>query len=234
MIHGVVRGVARGVVRGVVRIAALASAATLTACGDAPPRAVQRSADSVVARVIPGPSSTPVRSPDRYRVRFETSKGPVVVEVERALAPRGSDRFFELVRIGYFSDVRFFRMMPGFIVQFGMHGDTAVNRRWDGALLDDDPIRMQNRRGTMAFAASGKHTRATQLFINTGDNRAKLDQQKLFSPFGTVIEGMDVVDKLYSEYGEEPNHAKIARLGNAYLASWYPGLDYIKSATIVE
>ncbi|MES2521858.1 MAG: peptidylprolyl isomerase [Gemmatimonadota bacterium] len=212
----------------------VAACVVMTACGDAPREKPPVRTDSVVARTIPGPSAAPVRSPDTYRVRFETSKGPFVVEVKRELAPRGSDRLYELVTVGYFTDVRFFRIVPGFIVQFGMHGDPAVHKQWDAATIPDDPIRSRNTRGTVAFAASGPNSRATQLFISTGDNRAKLDRQRLFSPFGTVVEGMDVVEKLYSDYGEEPNHARIARLGNAYLASWYPNLDYIKSATVLD
>lgn len=175
-----------------------------------------------------------MRSPDRYRVRFETSKGPFVVEVQRALAPRGSDRFYELVTIGYFSGVRFFRMVPGFIAQFGIHGDPAVNDGWNTATIPDDPIRGSNTRGTMAFAASGPNTRATQLFVNTGDNVRKLDGQRLFMPFATVVEGLDVVDKLNAEYGEEPNFSRIVRQGNRYLQRWFPALDSIVSATVVS
>lgn len=215
-----------------------ATIVALVACGDGSPatarRATETAVDSAVVRAIPGPSATPMRSPDSYRVRFETNKGPFVVAVKRDLAPRGSDRLYELVTIGYFTDTRFFRIVPGFIVQFGMHGNPAVHKQWDAATIADDPIRTRNTRGTVAFAASGPNSRATQLFISTGDNRAKLDRQKLFSPFGTVVEGMDVVEKLYAEYGEEPNHARIARLGNPYLASWYPNLDYITSAAVIK
>ncbi|HYW33331.1 MAG TPA: peptidylprolyl isomerase [Gemmatimonas sp.] len=207
---------------------------TLSACGDGQPAKSKPVADTATTRTIAGPTGTPIRSPDSYRVRFETSKGPFVIDVKRDLAPLGSDRFHELVSIGYFTDVRFFRIVPGFIVQFGMHGDPAVHKVWEAATLPDDPIRTRNTRGTVAFAASGPNSRATQLFISTGDNRAKLDRQRLFSPFGTVVEGMDVVEKLYAEYGEEPNHARIARLGNPYLASWYPNLDYITSATVLK
>lgn len=194
-------------------------------------------ADRVAAQAdsaprIPPPSLTPERSPDSYRVRFVTSKGPFVVQVKRSLAPRGADRFYELVRIGYFTDVRFFRMKPNFIVQFGIHGDPAVNTLWDTAEIPDDPIRSSNADGTIAFAASGPNTRSTQLFINTANNARKLDGQKLFSPFGTVVEGMDVVRALNAEYGEEPNPSKAVRQGNRYLTRWFPALDYITSATI--
>ncbi|NCW45446.1 MAG: peptidylprolyl isomerase [Gemmatimonadaceae bacterium] len=137
-----------------------------------------------------------------------------------------------MVRIGYFTDVRFFRLVPNFVVQFGIHGDPAVNAMWDTAAMPDDPIRSSNADGTIAFAASGANTRATQLFINTGNNARKLDGQKRFSPFGTVVEGMVVVRALNAEYGEEPNPAKAVRQGNRYLTRWFPALDYIKSATV--
>lgn len=203
------------------------------ACGGEAPR---RSADPVAradsAPRIPPPSLTPERSPDTYRVRFVTSKGPFVVQVKRSLAPHGADRFHELVRIGYFTGVRFFRLVPNFVVQFGIHGDPAVNALWDTAVIPDDPIRSSNADGTIAFAASGPNTRATQLFISTGNNARKLDGQRLFAPFGTVVEGMEVVRALNAEYGEEPNAVRLVRQGNAYLAKWYPALDSITSAVI--
>lgn len=208
------------------------------ACGEprsaTTPRAANSStvAGDTAAVRIPPPSLTPERSPDSYRVRFVTTKGPFVVQVKRSLAPRGADRFYELVRIGYFTDVRFFRMVPNFIVQFGIHGDPAVNAMWDTAAIPDDPIRSSNADGTISFAASGPNTRATQLFISTANNARKLDGQKIFSPFGTVVEGMDVVRALNAEYGEEPNPSKAVRQGNRYLTRWFPALDYIKSATL--
>jgi len=182
---------------------------------------------------IPPPALAPERSPDEFRVRFETSKGPFVVQVKRSLAPRGADRFYELVRIGYFSGVRFFRLVPNFVVQFGIHGDPAVNALWDTAAIPDDAIRSSNADGTIAFAASGENTRATQLFISTGNNARKLDGQRLFSPFGTVVDGMEVVRALNAEYGEEPNPSRIVRQGNDYLRKWFPALDSIVSATVV-
>jgi cyclophilin family peptidyl-prolyl cis-trans isomerase len=206
-------------------------------CGGEGTASAAKTADSPVAQAdsvapIPPPSLTPERSPDTYRVRFVTSKGPFVVQVKRSLAPRGADRFYELVRIGYFTDVRFFRMKPNFIVQFGIHGDPSVNALWDTAEIPDDPIRSSNADGTIAFAASGPNTRSTQLFISTANNARKLDGQKLFSPFGTVVEGMTVVRALNAEYGEEPNPAQGVRQGNRYFTRWFPALDYIKSATI--
>ena len=194
-------------------------------------RADAAGADTTRVR-IPPPSLTPPRSPETYRVRFVTSKGPFVVQVKRSLAPHGADRFHELVRIGYFTDVRFFRIVPNFVVQFGIHGDPAVNAAWDGAAIPDDPMRSSNADGTITFAASGPNTRSTQLFISTGNNARKLDGQKLFAPFGSVVEGMNVVRALYAEYGEEPNPVKAVRQGNRYLTRWFPALDYITSATL--
>jgi len=182
---------------------------------------------------IPAPVAVSPPSPARYRVRVETSKGPFVVEVTRAWAPRGADRFHELVRIGYFRGVRFFRLVPGFVVQFGIHGDPAVNAVWDTATLADDPRATGNALGTVAFAASGPNSRATQLFISTGDNRQKLDRQG-FAPIGRVVEGLDVVTALNAEYGEEPNAVRAVRQGNRYFARWFPALDSILAATIQE
>lgn len=208
--------------------------ALLAACASEPRTSTPTDSVAAPAPTIPAPSPTPLRSPDRYRVRFETSKGPVVVEVQRALAPRGSDRFYELVTIGYYSGVRFFRMVPGFIVQFGIHGDPVVNDQWNNASIPDDPIKGRNTRGTVAFAASGPNTRATQLFVSTGDNVRKLDGQRLFMPFATVVEGMNVIEQLNAEYGEDPNFSRIVRQGNRYLERWFPALDSIVSATVVS
>ena len=213
-----------------------ATIAVLTACTAeprVPPPPVDGEAPTVAVAQIPGPATAPARSPDTYRVAVETSKGTFTIAVQRALAPRGADRFFELVTAGYFTDVRFFRVVPGFVVQFGMHGDPAVNARWEKATLPDEPRRTSNARGTVAFAAAGPNTRTVQLFVNTADNARKLDGQRLFAPIGSVIEGMDVVDKLNNEYGEEPNPSRTASKGNVYLQRWFPALDYIKSATIV-
>lgn len=174
-----------------------------------------------------------MRSPDRYRVAVETSKGTFTIEVTRSLAPLGADRFYELVSIGYFTDVRFFRMVPGFIAQFGIHGDPAVNNAWKRAMLPDEPMRTGNTRGTVTFASAGPDTRTVQLFISTGDNRRRLDHQRVFAPIGTVVDGMNVVDALNSEYGEEPNFSRIFAQGNEYLRKWFPALDYIKQATVV-
>lgn len=214
-------------------MAALGSMALLAACGTEQPRTP--AADSTPsAPQVAAPSATPVQSPDSFHVVFETNKGNFTVAVTRALAPHGADRLYELVNAGYFRDVRFFRMVPGFVVQFGIHGDPKVYAEWSEAVLPDEPMRIGNTRGTVAFTTAGPNTRAVQLFVNTADNRAKLDRQRLFAPVGSVVDGMDVVDSLNAEYGEEPNQSRIAAAGNAYLQRWFPALDYIVSARIIE
>jgi len=196
------------------------------------PASAESTAAATATPQVPGPSATPTQSPDSFRVVFETSKGNFVVAVRRALAPRGADRFHELVTIGYFTDVAFFRMVPGFIAQFGIHGDPAVNAAWSTAAIPDEPMRIGNTRGTVTFASAGPDSRTVQMFISTGDNRRKLDGQRVFAPIGTVVEGMEVVDSLNSEYGEEPNYSRITAQGNEYLRKWFPALDYIRKATV--
>lgn len=186
-----------------------------------------------VPRVIPGPAATPMRSPDSYRVRFETSKGPFAIEVTRALAPHGADRFYELVTIGYYAGNRFFRMVPGFVVQFGIHGDPSVNAKWAQSAMADDPMRQSNTRGTVAFTTTDANSRSVQLYVNMADNAAKLDRQRVFAPIGMVVEGMDVLERLNFEYGEDPVQSRIMSRGNKYLDRWFPALDSIVSATVV-
>lgn len=206
-------------------------ALALAACGDAPRRPAANAAPPA-RPAIPGPAAELPRSPDRYRVTFTTSRGAFTVEVTRALAPRGADRFYELVQGGYYAGTRFYRVLPGFVAQWGIHGDTAVSARWREATIPDDPPRTPNVRGTIAFAANGPDSRATELFVSTGDSRRALDRQRL-APLGTVVEGMAVVDRLNGEYGEEPNYAKIKRQGNAYLVRWFPALDSVVDARVV-
>jgi cyclophilin family peptidyl-prolyl cis-trans isomerase len=185
------------------------------------------------ASLMAGPASPAVQAPDSFRVVFETNKGNFTVSVTRSLAPHGADRFYELVNVGYFSDVRFFRVLPGFVAQFGMHGDPNVNKVWESAALQDEPRKISNTPGTVVFATAGPNTRSNQFFVNMGDNTMPLDGMG-FAPFGHVVEGMDVIGKLNTEYGEEPSQAqpRIAAQGNEYLAKWFPALDYIKSAKI--
>src|SRR5918999_1774479 len=177
------------------------------------------------------PSEVATPAPDSFRVAFETTRGNFAVDVIRAWSPRGADRFHELVNAGYFKDIAFFRVVPGFVAQFGMHGVPAVNRNWDDRPIPDDPVAQSNKRGTLVFATSGPNTRTNQFFINYSDN-ARLDGMG-FSPFGRVVEGIAVVDSIYSGYGETPDQARIAAQGNAYLKRQFPRLDYIKAARIV-
>jgi peptidyl-prolyl cis-trans isomerase A (cyclophilin A) len=183
------------------------------------------------------PAKLTEKSPDTFKAQFDTTKGKITIEVTRSLAPNGADRFYNLVRSGYFTDIAFFRVIPGFMCQFGIHGDPGVSAKWRAANISDDPVKGSNTRGTITFATAGPNTRTTQLFINFGDNTG-LDGQG-FSPFGKVIEGMDVVDKINSEYGEGaprgigPHQGRAQGEGNAYFKKDFPNLDYIKSATIL-
>jgi peptidyl-prolyl cis-trans isomerase A (cyclophilin A) len=184
------------------------------------------------------PSKLVEKAPEKFKVRFETTKGPFVVEVNRELAPHGADRLFNLVKAGFFQDVAFFRAIEGFMVQFGIHGNPEVASVWRTALIPDDPVKGTNARGTLTFATSGPNSRTTQLFINFKD-KASLDGMG-FAPLGKVVEGMDVVDSLYTGYGEGsprgagPNQGQIQQRGNEYLRAAYPELDYIESAKIVD
>ena len=185
----------------------------------------------------PAPTAAPAAdaAPATFRVRLETSKGPVVIQATRDWSPNGVDRFYQLVNDGYYDDVRFFRVVPPFVVQFGMHGDPARNSRWANNGLIDEPVKQPNRRGTVTFAKAGPNSRTTQLFINLQDNSAMLDQQG-FAPFGEVVEGMSVLDRLYSGYADEPTgrQPEIAAEGNAFLNRTYPKLDFIKTARVVK
>ena len=184
------------------------------------------------------PAKLTAKAPETFKAQFNTTKGKFVIEVTRALAPNGADRFYNLVRSGYFTDIAFFRVVPGFMCQFGIHGDPAVSAKWREANIPDDPVKGSNTRGTITFATAGPNTRTTQLFINFGDN-TRLDGQG-FAPFGKVIEGMEVVDRINDEYGDGapygrgPDQGRIQMEGNAYLKKNFPNLDYIKSATILS
>lgn len=177
-------------------------------------------------------------APDIFRARFETSKGDFIVEAHRAWAPHGVDRFYNLVRAGFFDDSRFFRVRAGVIAQFGIPGDPAIAAVWKGQAIPDDPVRQSNKRGSIAYAMTGPNARTTQLYINLGDN-SRLDAER-FAPIGKVIEGMGVVDKLYAGYGEESGggmrggkQGNIFERGNAYLDREYPKLDRLVRARVV-
>jgi peptidyl-prolyl cis-trans isomerase A (cyclophilin A) len=170
-------------------------------------------------------------APDSFRVEFVTSRGNFSVDVFRAWAPLGADRFYDLVETQFFDGARFFRVVPGFVVQFGLNGEPKRNERWLKERLPDDSVTQSNVRGTLTFATEGPNTRANQLFINLGNN-ARLDRLG-FAPIGRVVDdGMTVVDSLYSEYGESPDQGMIQSLGNSYLERMFPKLDYIKTARI--
>ena len=185
------------------------------------------------------PAKLTEKAPDKFKVKMETTKGAFTIQCVRTYSPNGADRFYNLVKSGYFTDIAFFRVIPGFMGQFGIHGDPAISAKWREANIQDDAVRGSNVRGSLTFAKSGApNSRSTQLFINLVDN-ARLDSSG-FSPFGKVVEGMDIVDKLNGEYGEGapggngPEQGRIQAEGNAYLKKDFPNLDYIKSATIVE
>ena len=178
------------------------------------------------------------KAPEEFKARFETSKGTFVIQVTRASAPIGADRFYNLVRNGFYDDCRFFRVLTGFMAQFGINGDPEISLAWRNERIEDDPVRASNTRGMVTFATGGPNTRTTQLFINYGNN-SRLDGMG-FSPFGKVIEGMGVVDELYSQYGEGapggrgPDQGLIQAEGNAYLKANFAWLDFIKRATIED
>jgi peptidyl-prolyl cis-trans isomerase A (cyclophilin A) len=179
------------------------------------------------------------RGPDQYKVQLETTKGPVVILVHRDWSPIGADHFYELVKAHFYDKNAFYRALKGFVVQWGINGDPAKNKKWQDISIADDPPKVPNKVGTVVFAKSSEpHSRTTQLFINLGDNSASLDPQG-FTPFGEVIQGMDNVMKINTEYGEMapngsgPNPAAISDIGNDYLEEHFPRLDYIRTARIV-
>jgi len=178
------------------------------------------------------PSLAKEKAPAQFRVKFETTKGPFIAEVTRASAPLGADRFYNLVRMGYYNDVAFFRVIDGFMAQFGIHGDPKVNDKWKSANINDDPTRESNVRGAITFATRGPNTRTTQLFINFGDN-SRLDSQG-FAPFAKVVEGMTVVDQLYKGYEEGARQDLAQSQGNSYLRAQFPKLDFIKRVSVVK
>ena len=191
-----------------------------------------------VSNPLMRPAELAETAPDTYRARFQTNEGVFVVEVNRAWAPNGADRFYVLVKNGYFDDARFFRVIEGFMAQFGMHADPYVTAAWRNHPIPDDPVTQSNLRGYLSFAATSlPNSRTTQVFINLVDN-TNLDGMG-FAPVGQVVEGMDIVDNIYSGYGEAapmgngPLQQNISASGNAYLTENFPELDYVEQATIV-
>jgi peptidyl-prolyl cis-trans isomerase A (cyclophilin A) len=186
---------------------------------------------------LKNPGALKETAPAVYKAKFETTAGSFVVEVHRDWAPLGADRFYNLVKNGFYDECRFFRVISGFMVQFGLSGDPALSAVWRSAQIGVDPVKESNKRGYITYAMGGSpDTRTTQVFINFGDNN-RLDQLG-FAPFGKIASGMDVVEKIYAEYGEGapsgrgPGQGRIQMEGNAYLAKDFPKMDYIKKATI--
>jgi peptidyl-prolyl cis-trans isomerase A (cyclophilin A) len=215
-------------VRGLVGMFVLWMVAAVVSAGDGP------------ASPLLNPRSAAMNqtAPATFKAKFETSKGDFIVEVQRDWAPNGVDRFYSLVQNGFYDNVRFFRVISGFMAQFGISGDPKVSAVWREQRIQDDPVKQSNKRGFITFATAGPHTRTTQLFINYGDN-SRLDQMG-FAPFGRVTEGMQVVDQLHAGYGEGapqgrgPNQGRLQAEGNEYLTKEFAQLDYIKRATIIE
>jgi peptidyl-prolyl cis-trans isomerase A (cyclophilin A) len=203
-------------------VVALASAVTLAAQADLGKIAKLRN-----------PAGLTEKAPDEYKVNFDTSAGLIVVQVHRDWAPIAADRFYNLVQNGFYDDVRFFRVVPNFMVQFGMHGNPAITKAWSGTPMQDEPTKQTNKKGYITFARTGApNSRGTQVFINYKDN-GFLDKQG-FAPFGEVIKGLDVAEKINASYGEKPDQGQITASGNAYLTKEFPKLDYIKTATITK
>jgi peptidyl-prolyl cis-trans isomerase A (cyclophilin A) len=182
------------------------------------------------------PADVKEQAPAEFKANFDTSAGAFVIEVHREWAPNGADRFYNLVKRGFYDGTRFFRVIPGFMAQFGIHGDPSLSTVWRAARIPDDPVKQSNKKGMITFATAGPGTRTTQLFINLVDNDG-LDKSG-FAPFGRVSSGMAVVEKLFGGYGEGaprgngPDQGRTQMEGNKYLESDFPKLDYIKSATI--
>jgi len=202
------------------------------------PKAPAKSPAPAASSRLMNPGSLKARAPDLYRVKVATTKGDFVIEVNRAWAPLGADRFYNLVQNGFFTDASFFRVIPGFIAQFGLPANPRIAAVWQNANILDDRVMQSNKKGTITFATAGPNTRTTQLFLNLGDN-TPLDGQG-FAPFGTIAEGMDVVVNLYSGYGEDssmggrgPRQDLVQSQGKAYLDKNFPQLDSIKSATVI-
>jgi peptidyl-prolyl cis-trans isomerase A (cyclophilin A) len=185
---------------------------------------------------LASPAALNEKAPASYKARFDTSKGVFVIEVRREWAPNGADRFYNLVKNRFFDETRFFRVLGGFMAQFGINGDPALSAHWRVAQIKDDPVKQSNKRGFITYATSGPDARTTQVFINYADNGG-LDRQG-FSPFGQVVSGMNVVDALYGEYGEGPprgngpDQMRIQAEGNTYLGKSFPKLDFVRKATI--
>jgi cyclophilin family peptidyl-prolyl cis-trans isomerase len=197
------------------------------------------------AAQLRNPAALKEQAPATYKADFDTNKGKFTITVTRAWAPIAADRFYNLVKNGYYDETRFFRVLPNFMAQIGIHGNPTIDRLWMNARIQDDPVKQSNKRGFVSFASGGANTRTTQFFISFKDN-SFLDKPGAcgpncaFPPFGEVTSGMDVVDKLYDGYGEGapsgkgPSQARMHDEGNAYLSKEFPRLDFVKTATIAK
>jgi homoserine O-acetyltransferase len=181
------------------------------------------------------------KTPQIFRVKFETTAGSFLIETHRDWSPHGADRFYDLVRVKYYDDSRFFRVVSGRWVQFGINGNPSIAQKQRRITIPDDPLQQHNTRSYVAFSNTGPNTRSTQVYINLGDNTARNDTEAGFAPFGQVVEGMDVVEKLYGGYGERSgggmragHQDQMFEGGNAYLDREYPKLDKLIHATIVK
>jgi len=211
-----------------VALTTILVAAVVMGCGQESDSAGPNNTEALMNPDSPEMTET---APEQFRVRMETTAGPIVIEVNRAWAPNGADRFYNLVSAGYYDETRFFRVVPNFIVQWGMHGDPAVGQVWQNARIPDDPVVETNAPGTVTFAkTNAPNSRTTQLFINLTSN-ARLDGMG-FAPFGRVVEGMESVEAINAEYGEQPQQGRIAAEGNAYLKAKFPNLTYIERAAV--
>ena len=224
-----------------VKIETATKASEAAAAAEAVAREVRVQAENAkvdLSGALLDPSKATLAAPANFKAKFTTTKGDFVITIDRDWAPKGADRFYNLVKIGYFTDVAFFRVIDGFMAQFGIHGDPKVNAAWRPARISDDPVKQSNSRGMVTFATGGPNTRTSQLFINFANN-GNLDSMG-FSPFGSIdAEGMKIIDIIYSGYGEGqpsgkgPMQGRFQAQGNAYLKAEYPLMDYIKKAEIV-
>jgi len=232
------RAMTVGLALSALTIAAVCHAEGGTATASAAAKPAAKATKEATVLLDPTSPAVNEKAPAMFKARFETSKGPFVIEVHRDWAPNGADRFYNLVKSGFYNDVRFFRVLKGFMAQTGINGDPKVAAAWRAANIPDDPVKQSNTPGMVSYATAGPNTRTTQIFINYGNN-AGLDGQG-FSPFGKVVEGMDVVNSLYGDYGEGapsgngPDQGQLQMSGNAYLMKSFSKLDFIKTATIVK
>src|SRR5579872_2690951 len=211
--------------------AAPAPKSAAPAAKSAAPAAKKAAAPAAGAPDLLKPNTLKARAPEIYKVKLTTTKGDVIIQVNRAWAPIGADRFYNLVKTGFYKDAAFFRIVPRFVAQFGIPARPDVAAAWDHAYLVDDRVTQSNKRGTLTFATAGPNTRTTQIFINYSDNTS-LDSQG-FAPFGTVVESMDIVDKFFAGCGESPDQGRITAQGKAYLDKSFPNLDRIVNAVVM-